>query len=1259
MATEAPSPATKPAAGSSRGGRGGRGGRGRGGRGRGGGRGGKAGVAKTSSGKSTAGKTGSASQKQDASAGNNNTTGRPSNRRGRVKNFTDSRVQAAYDRQRDLKATYLTVANAVKPALQELADRTVDNLLDGDDVESQCPEIVRLNADLQEKYDVVVGKHDAHLQHNLDLAERRLRMKDEITQKSCEAHIDDLYEKYYDGLLNKLRLLSTLHDKNLPIDIRDDRFEYKVIDDDHLDYDFGPYEEYVDGMLVPYPHRVVGTRMWHLAQAREAEAQAEKEAAAAAKVKATKGKGIAKRKPLGQPEGQPTPKKTTRNSTKNAQLLPPAELSNPPAAKGLLAAAKEAAEETTDNTPVAEEDSVPTSPEANSPRNGNTDIPKAQRSPKLPRNVSEPDEFGVRSYHARTTDKVQHFRLRVPRTFLFEPHEIGFRDSTNDLSRHKVKVIHKYTNTPNSSALHIDHRMLSYDYSTLGPDDFDQDIVRKHKLHPRYGIFLPNSVNKQEEIRPYVMPGKPVVFIANPSGRISHTSRSFQDTTNQRSADEAPLRAQFTASMQAFCKKTQIGLEDIATTEYVDSEQDIRAKSLGTAQLELQASPFQSDATASVDEDGQQQDYVDLDPSAEADGEDDSDTPAATALEQPDGGMTAMSLLAYATAFAAAKEAPRSTQAVSKTSRYDAIRDVFTSSRSEPSPAPDENQLGLNFLAEVCDVEPRAPGSERQAEEMPPPSTSFMPEQISQHPMAYDAPSSVPLQGQISMNQNMGQPPPMQFMHEPSREPLHLPQAGAAAAHAMEQQAYSMVPQDMGMPPHHQQARPDEYPQHHHLPPQPPQSQPLGVGPPLGHPVPDQNPYYPPPGYPAPDPRDAHMAPGRSMDQSYSARPMAGYGSEAPPAPPQAYGNHMYWPQHQQPGPSPITAAAIPAQNQYPPPPAPPASTHPRIPFSHNASAEPLPPLRPPRSRAQSVHEESSLDPRMRPSMHGGHSSYYPPPPGPPRAFSRGYPEPPPHPASQSMGPDRVLPAPHHQPQQAYMGSPPPPGYATQVPQMLSPTFANPPPMAGQMVQQSPPGTPLDASGSALHRGPPSGDAANGKYRKLQPAPVPAHRVWNSKPELKTIFYDHKETGSSAALPNSGPTQIRGWNVNQSRKRSRHDNSAQPKAKAARRCVRFALPPAMPELRETKPHPRPGPRMVAAPMPPQPFDMSSLAMFGFGAIPTIESAVPETNQSDTRTAPSSADDGNRGRESSIVVVTSDAESERPLKKRLRPRKKQQ
>lgn len=49
-------------------------------------------------------------------------------RRGRAKVYETSRAQAAHERQRDLKNAYSTLAAAMKPALEELADRNLDRL---------------------------------------------------------------------------------------------------------------------------------------------------------------------------------------------------------------------------------------------------------------------------------------------------------------------------------------------------------------------------------------------------------------------------------------------------------------------------------------------------------------------------------------------------------------------------------------------------------------------------------------------------------------------------------------------------------------------------------------------------------------------------------------------------------------------------------------------------------------------------------------------------------------------------------------------------------------------------------------------------------------------------------------------------------------------------------------------------------------------------------------------------------------------------
>lgn len=136
----------------------------------------------------------------------------------------------------------------------------------------------------------------------------------------------------------------------------------------------------------------------------------------------------------------------------------------------------------------------------------------------------------------------------------------------------------------------------------------------------------------------------------------------------------------------------------------------------------------------------------------------------------------------------------------------------------------------------------------------------------------------------------------------------------------------------------------------------------------------------------------------------------------------------------------------------------------------------------------------------------------------------------------------------HHQPGQGYMASPPT-GYGQPA---HSPDYSAHHMMSGGPLGQSPPNTPGGMRNPMRHRSTLSGSSDAGlkqqqaqqaqqQYRKLQPAPVPAHRAWSSRQELKTIPYDHKETGSAAQLPSSGPTQIRGWSVNQHRKRGKTD----------------------------------------------------------------------------------------------------------------------
>ncbi|KAH0495420.1 hypothetical protein TgHK011_008975 [Trichoderma gracile] len=1067
----------EPAArGRGRGGRGGRAGRGRGGRGA--SNNAAAGVAKAA----------------------NNKSGRGGTRRGRAKSFADSRVQAAYERQRDLKATYQTVSYAIKNALQELADRSIDEVLrnfDLDDYEA--------TGELQERLNQKLALFERQFQAKTQLAKETYDSSVYVAEQEFQLGYEDLADRFIDGHLNRARIIGALRSKDLPVDVSDEQYEYKVISDHQLDTEFGIYESYKDGHLVPYPSRVEGTEMWQ--RARDAEAATAAAAAAAAAASGTRGgrggraRGGAKRRAQDQPEGQPAVKKTTRSNFES-QPLPTTPITP---AKGLLATEIESH---TDGAPV-EEDSGPVSPEPAIAPNGAAAVSVArsdsklgahERSPPLPKNISDPDEYGCRTYNQKPSAKERgaNSRLVVPRLFTFEDHEIGFRDSTNDSSKgHTHAKRGKYLDTPDSNGMHFDYWCNGYDYSNTTPADFDESLVKKHGLHPRFGVFLPTSTNEQEPTTPYVMPGKPVVFIAEPSGRISHASRSFQRTINDRRVVDEPVRVRMNAAMRRFCKLQTIPLEDVAVTEYLPTEEELRSRSLGTAAKELESIPEAVETSPETDEQVSTEEEV---------------------TEPPQqGGLAAMSVLTYATAFV---EAELNTRAAPpppapKATRYDAIRDVFTDSKPAPAPAAETNSLNLNFLAELCNVETRLQGPEGSTVKAQT-SHAAMPEAESETRIhREDVPPVAPQLSQVPINAQHVPVEPAQEQHQ-------------AAYYTYGGYAMPEPPRDAPMGP----IRPID---------------PLYAGGRMAHYGPEGTilapasaPVQAPPtpvaatGYAhywsqqAPPPPPAALAPAPAPSPAMMQ-------AQAPPAPgPGAPYSHGYWSQQPPPPPAQLPPPS-PAMAQAQGPPPPPQQQHqqhqqhypqpppPRMPFSAEPlPPQPLPPLRPPRGRSQPIQDDMLRDPMMRPAPHAMNNYY---PPGPPRPYHHGYPAPEPLGPMPPLTQDRILPAP--QPQQSYMGpSGPGSGY---VPQMPSPTFGHPQPMPGPMGQ-SPPGTPQGVPGSMhRHRSTPSGssDAGTGKYRKLQPAPVPAHRTWSSKPELKTIPYDHKETGASAALPKSGPTQIR------------------------------------------------------------------------------------------------------------------------------------
>ena len=112
--------------------------------------------------------------------------GRGGTRRGRAKSFSDSRVQAAYERQRDLKATYQAVAHALKPVLQELAERSIDEILQQPDVfknaEEYSPIVDALRFNLEKR----LAEHQKRLQCDLQMSQDAFTAEQYVAQQDFQ-----------------------------------------------------------------------------------------------------------------------------------------------------------------------------------------------------------------------------------------------------------------------------------------------------------------------------------------------------------------------------------------------------------------------------------------------------------------------------------------------------------------------------------------------------------------------------------------------------------------------------------------------------------------------------------------------------------------------------------------------------------------------------------------------------------------------------------------------------------------------------------------------------------------------------------------------------------------------------------------------------------------------------------------------------------------------------------------------------------------
>ncbi|KAK3902535.1 hypothetical protein C8A05DRAFT_44059 [Staphylotrichum tortipilum] len=611
--------------------------------------------------------------------------------RGRRHKVYDSlKAQAAHERTQELKQAYSAVVKLVKPAAQEIADRSVNELIEDPNLYKQVPEYDTCKTFLRERHQDTIRQADAALQHGLAMAEHVWKAQVEKVQQEFTTKLDELCYERYGQLLRKLEILEYLYDNGLPVDLaalEDDRYDFRSMTEEDANNQ-GVFHETEDGVEVPHSGLTITQLM----------------------VKPQTLPLDAARKAEGLPEGQPAPKVAA--TPKGADAVP--QMPRHPA--GLLGAAEaieESAATTPDSgsnapTPAAVTDAIdePVAP-ARAEQRAASGVATPADGPELPfpRGASDPDEYGVRLISRRPNRlDVPNNRIMVPNLFEWNDVDIGFRDSTNCVQKGATKQRRgKYLGRPGSNYLFVDRRVGIWD-STLAAGELDEELVKKYKVHPTLGIPLPDSVNEWEPPKPMANGWKPIVFVP-PDGIAIHTSRSIEPTHMEQEATLVERRTDLAQTLRTFCDQEGISAEEVAPDAELTEKHRadmLAARGIDPAQVIVQSEPPSQAQSPTPEPEPEPEPEAEPEPEPEAAAE--QRTPFTQFAHHVLGAAATIEAEEDATRMAAAK------RPAAPSRPYDAIRDVFTETppppaaqEAPPAPAPPaEDSANLSFLANAA-----------------------------------------------------------------------------------------------------------------------------------------------------------------------------------------------------------------------------------------------------------------------------------------------------------------------------------------------------------------------------------------------------------------------------------------------------------------------------------------------------------------------------------------------------------------------------
>ncbi|KAJ8123315.1 hypothetical protein ONZ43_g706 [Nemania bipapillata] len=564
--------------------------------------------------------------------------GRPKGR-GRNKTYEDPRVQAAYDRQKVLRDLYSEVASALKPVLEDLADMNVKKLTESPTAHKEVPEFQILQRQLDDRLVEAMRTAECEFTTRATIATREYQLNTAVTEKKFHDGYHYAVDEFYSASLNRAGLIAELRKEGVDVNLPDPTFNYVEKPDEVLD-EQATWVVYRNGIKVPYPHLLE-----------------ENKKAAVAKAQVGKGKLPAKRKAEDQPDGQPDSKKPTGPSgSAKPDNGDDTSTPQPRHIKGLLSAETE---------PDGEPESNAASPSPES--DPKTEVMRGRRDlPDLPNGASEPDRWGVRTVLRRGPRANN--RLILPLPFTFGEDEIGFRDSTNDSSKKATRGTR-----------------VTYDCLDYEDDALDSDLVQKHGLHPKYGLFLPDSRNEMEPPKIPVSGSNPIV-VTTPSGATLHASRSVRGYNMDATLREDEAKDKLSFMLAEYCKKTDTSWDEITTEEIRERERQRR---------DIEQLPAACD---DVEERPEDEEANNADPEIDE----------SIAKDNINRLLSAASYLE--------QDQPSYPTPNQRSSRpYDAVRDVFTNAEPAPLPPMPPMEIDTYSLSVLADISEQY-GPQREAQ---------------------------------------------------------------------------------------------------------------------------------------------------------------------------------------------------------------------------------------------------------------------------------------------------------------------------------------------------------------------------------------------------------------------------------------------------------------------------------------------------------------------------------------------------------------